>query len=238
MKLRDNSERARKTIVFLWIMLGISAIGSIIDIINLKVLYEVKEHGYLYGATTLRSNLDTILIFAGFIGLVIIVVSILAWVFYIQWFRRAYFNMHTIKKTGLRYSEGWAAGAWFVPIFSWFGPYQIMRDLYDNAQAILLDKGLINENPSRITSVNLWWGLWIGGNILQLISNQGDKIADIDTQIIFAYMGIVSAIISIVAAVYAVKVVKNYHEMEVLLPRAVEVDGEAISMNSEDLLDS
>lgn len=63
------------------------------------------------------------------INAIAIVIYVISCITFIQWFRRAYYNLGQIAKN-LSYEEGWAAGSWFVPILNYFRPYQIMKELY------------------------------------------------------------------------------------------------------------
>jgi hypothetical protein len=66
----------------------------------------------------------------------------------------AYFNLH-LKQT-LSFTEGWAAGCWFVPFISLYRPKQIMNELYVETQNLLTTKqenSMVNLNTQFIR----WW---------------------------------------------------------------------------------
>ena len=50
--------------------------------------------------------------------------------FFIAWFYRAYRNMLRTSVAGVRFQPGWAIGAWFIPIFSWIRPKQMVDDIW------------------------------------------------------------------------------------------------------------
>ena len=60
----------------------------------------------------------------------------------------------------------------------------------------------------------------------------------IDAQLNFSYLGLFASILSAVAAVMAVRVIKTYSEMEQLLSSAVETGSVGLNMDSDDLLDA
>lgn len=235
-KLRDNRQRAKNAITLLWVAIAMAVLGIAIEAYEVKMLYDLKNMNY-DEFFFIAENQQSLLIVLGLAGLLLIGISITTWVFYIMWFRRAYFNMHLLKKRGLRYGEGMAAGAWFIPIFNWFGPYQIARELFTNAQNMLADKGLIQADPRRLRLVGLWWGLWVGSNIISTVTNQSDKFEDLDTQIILCYIGIFASVMQMVAGVFAIRVVKEYAMMEELLPKLGE-DVNMTTSDDSDLLDS
>ncbi|GAB5418811.1 MAG: hypothetical protein Crog4KO_02080 [Crocinitomicaceae bacterium] len=169
-------------------------------------------------------------IYAG-LGLIDLLLYILSAIFFIMWFRRAYYNLHQLMG-GLRYSEGWAAGAWFIPIFSLFGPYQIATDLYTKTEGLLVNKGLIDSKPSRHSVKGWWWGLWIAGSVFGNISTRG-SLEMINFSI---FTAIISAILLLISALLAVKVIDNYHEMEVKLSHLDDVS--QTNLDNNDLLDA
>ena len=207
-KLRDNRERAKNAITLLWIGIAAVVLGMFIEIYEVKFLFDLKNGDY-QDLIYMADNQMGLLAFVGVLGLLVLGASITCWVFFIRWFRRAYYNMHILRK-GLRYGEGMAAGAWFIPIFNWFGPYQIAKDLFKNATELLSNKGILPSSPKRMTILGVWWGLWVTSNILSSISGNGDKFGDVDIEIAFGFIGIFASILNVVAGVYAIKMIKEY----------------------------
>jgi hypothetical protein len=159
-----------------------------------------------------------------FIAIIIIAMSIVSAVTFIQWFRRAYFNLHTVSD-GLKYSEGWAAGAWFVPILNLFRPYQIMRELFDVSSRVISEKmGGFHPKP-YLNAVNFWWALWIISNVIanltfRLMPNSG-SIEDLKTETV---VSIFTSLLEVPLALITVKVIKLYAEQEEVLNDAVQLD--------------
>jgi len=89
------------------------------------LLQTVANGGLIYNKTATKAffKIELILCTIYFIFYSISVIT------FIMWFRRAYFNLHQ-KVNHLSYSEGWAAGSWFVPIINLYRPYQIMKEIY------------------------------------------------------------------------------------------------------------
>jgi len=73
------------------------------------------------------------------IAIISMVVALISAVTFIMWFRRAYFNLHS-RVSKLSFTEGWAAGAWFVPIVNLGRPLNIMQELYNKTAALLKEK--------------------------------------------------------------------------------------------------
>jgi hypothetical protein len=151
------------------------------------------------------------------LGILYIVVFIISAVTYIMWFRRAYYNLHLHVKR-LSFSEGWAAGAWFVPIVNLGRPYKIMSELYNETRRVLEKRGVLLEGKLDNTIVGFWWVLWIINLILDRFSGRYALRADtIDQLITSTVLSGVSNLIAIPLAFLAIKVVQNYAAVEPLL---------------------
>ena len=145
------------------------------------------------------------------------IAHILSAVMFIQWFRRAYYNLHQ-KINHLSYSEGWAAGAWFVPILNLFRPYQIMKELYNETKNILLKNGLNISKSFSTNLLGLWWTLWIIGNFLgQAVFQSARSAETIDELTTMTMLNMASSIFGIPLALIAIKVIKDYSNIETLL---------------------
>ena len=120
--LRPNGDRARAASLLLYIVLAFNvlAIGS--GFMQYRLLGRMAE-----GETFPQELLERNDLREQVIGIAFVLVYVTCGVLFIRWFRRAYFNLHTLA-TGLRDSEGWAAGAWFVPIVNLYKPFQLMKD--------------------------------------------------------------------------------------------------------------
>lgn len=67
------------------------------------------------------------------------------------WAYRCRANLDTMLTVRLRWSSGWAACGWFIPIANLFVPYQVVREVW----AV----GRPAHNPSRL--LGWWWATWI-----------------------------------------------------------------------------
>lgn len=222
MRLRENQSRARTAKT--WIQISMALYALVIPY-SFYLLYIQSKINSLDFTT---EDLQIFGIVTGLLGLLGLTTFIGSAVTFIQWFRRAYFNAHSLFK-GLRYSEGWAAGAWFVPVFWWFGPYQIAADFYKRTESLLLKEGL-HEGKSNFHIVGWWWGLWIASSIIDNVDVRFGVSENVEV-----YIGIFSNLMGIAAGYFALKFIDNYNEMERKLPQ-VDEPGVSIS-DATDLLD-
>ncbi len=208
--LKPNEQRAKNAITLIWIILAIEIISFISGYFQYELL-ETIAHGGDVSTETASAN-DTR---EQLVGLTYFIAYLISAITFIQWFRRAYFNLHQ-KVANLSLTEGWAAGSWFVPIVSLYRPYQIMKELYQETKKLLNKKGI----TSGITTSALgwWWTLWIINNIIgQFVfrySLQAESVEELTTSTIAS---MISNIAGIPLALITIKVIKDYSSVEPIL---------------------
>lgn len=226
--LKSNVERANYAKVFMYISLAATSALLITEIYQYFLIDRIVNEEYTLELMQEAEQFDLI---AAAVGGIYLISFILTIIFFIMWFRRAYWNLHRLTK-GLRYTEGWAAGAWFIPIFNWFGPYQIATDLFVKTEKLLTDNDLIESKPKQHSIRGWWWGLWITGNIIGNI----DGDSTIEMIRLSTLASIISSVLTIAAGILAIQLIKNYHEMEVKLKNLEDVSQS--NPANEELLDT
>ena len=233
MTIKPNEERAKKAINLMKVVVAGTALMSLVHVYTI----------YFYTSTSLVSvSMDQLVTFGfivGGVGLLFLAFYIVNIVFFIQWFRRAYFNLHIFFKSGLKYSEGMAAGAWFIPIFNLWAPYQIANDLCEKSAELLKQE---NHDPNRIklkSTLNLWWIFWIASSFLSVIGNQFSKNElDVDLLITGEYFSLIATIVSMVSGIYCIKFIQKYSSVESQLAQLDDVSSSNFSNGNSDLLDA
>ena len=217
--LRPNDRRAKNAITLIWIILTLEIISLISGYLQYDLLNTAANGGEIsIESANSNDNREQI------IGIVYSIVYIISAVMFIQWFRRAYFNLHQITNT-LKYKEGWAAGAWFVPVLSLFRPYQIMKDLFIKTKEYLSVKNLDNNNNLSTEIIGWWWTLWIANNFLsQVVVRYSMRAETIDELTNMTLANIFLNIFGIPLALIAIKMIKNYSSVESLLVKSSEED--------------
>jgi Domain of unknown function (DUF4328)/Protein of unknown function (DUF2510) len=143
------------------------------------------------------------------------IIQLVASVAFLPWFHRAYRNLARIG-ADLRYTTGWAIGAWFIPIFSWWRPKQIANDIWRGSS---LDQGLQDPqwHARPVSSlVHWWWASYLGWGLLNTIGwtvagGNSDLTASgaIDTEKTGIGFIIAASIVGIVGIVLAVLMVRR-----------------------------
>jgi len=233
--LRPNTQRAKNAITLIWIMLALE-ITSLISGYFQYDLLEAAANGEEVSAVTATANDLREQIIAIFYMLFLIISGVT----FIQWFRRAYFNLHQ-KVPYLSHTEGWAAGSWFVPIICLYRPYQIMNELYQETKELLIAKGLRVNADFKTNLLWLWWTLWILTSIIgQIVFRLSLKAESIVELTDFTVISMVDNIIRIPLTLITIKVIKDYSSIEPLLNEIKSDDqlSGSITSNSESILTS
>lgn len=196
--LAPNQQRAKTTIILFKTMLVMSLVIVAANLVRLSGFNsDISEE--LQQAIYLMSQ-----------GLLIVareLVHLVTAIFFIMWFRRAYNNLHKIDSSVLSHSEGWAAGGWFVPIISFFYPYQIMKEIWRHTQRHISDSREI-RNTSLI---GLWWTFFlisnIGGSIAQRIA---DSTSDPEEQLSYTAFSVILDLPGLLLAIKLVKTISGF----------------------------
>jgi hypothetical protein len=210
--LKPNDTRARNAIIMISLVMVMNGISLVSGYMQYGLLTRMSTGGNFTMAEAEANDARE-----QAIAIVALIALIISAITFIQWFRRAYDNLHK-KVEILTYEEGWAAGAWFVPVLNLFRPYQIMKEMYVETRHLLLQKGLIDEQKLSLTPVGWWWGLWIGSRIIgQIVFRISLNETDVDTLLFCTVASMVVDIISIPLGFLAIKVVRDYAAVEPIL---------------------
>lgn len=131
-----------------------------------------------------------------------------------MWQYRVRKNADYIGTPCLGFSPGWVIGWWFVPIMNFFRPYQVMKELWQSNY-----HNVYEYSESRNLEVSgllgWWWGLFlIGGFFGNIAGGTYLRSDDIDTLIIGDWFDIGSSVILIVAAVFAIVLIREISDFQ------------------------
>ena len=225
--LRPNAQRAKNAIALIWVVLALELISFISGYFQYDLL-QSAANGESISSETATAN-DTR---EQIISIIYMIAYIISSVTFIQWFRRAYYNLH-IRVDHLSLSEGWAAGSWFVPIVSLFRPYQIMKELYKETEELLIKERTVIDENFTTRFLGWWWALWILSTVIgQFVFRYTLKAESIDELTISTISSMVGNIVGIPLALITVKVIRDYSNVE---PQLSEIDLNAFCANLEDV---
>lgn len=210
--LKPNEKRAKIAIVLIGAMMALDVITIILDYIQYDLLQSLAG-GVFVSEDTINLNDSTQQIN----GIIYLIVFIISAITFIQWFRRAYNNLHQ-RLTYLSLSEGWAAGSWFVPIINLYRPFQIMKELYDETSGLLVKRGLIEVNQLSTNYLGIWWAFWIINNLIgQIVFRMSNNAQSIEDYSSMTLVSMVNSLVGIPLALLAIRIIKDYSKVEPLL---------------------
>lgn len=151
-ELRDNSQRAKFAILLMSIFCVINAINIVYEFAD-YYNFRITNNGMVSLDDQEAYDSNEMIWTYVFVG-----VGIVAFVYFLMWFRRAYYNLSQIVNT--HFDNVWAVIAWFIPILNLFRPYQLMREVWYNTQIYSNNGAHINAG----TILNFWWAFWIIGD--------------------------------------------------------------------------
>lgn len=210
--LRPNTQRAKTAVMFIYIVMVLDVLSLISEYMRYNLLQASYSGVFVSEEETLFNDLRE-----GIFALIYALAFITSGILFICWFRRAYYNLH-LKTDYLKHGEGWAAGAWFVPIISLFRPYEIMKELYTVTNRTLEIRSPNYAAKNNNAVIGWWWALWIissfAGNFVLRTTLNAESI---DGLIINAIADMILSLMGIPLGLLVVKLIKDYSKMETLL---------------------
>lgn len=229
-ELKPNDQRAKSAIALIWIVLVLEIVNLISSYMQYDLLQTIVNGGFVSEEVAEANDMRE-----SVLGLIYFVVHIISAIVFIMWFRRAYFNLHQ-KVNTLAYSEGWAAGGWFVPIISLYRPYQIMKEIYIETKKLFIKNGISERVEYSTSNLGWWWTLWIiSAFVGQFVFRFALKSADtIDNLMIITVSQMALSVLGVPLALITSKIIKDYSKVEPLL---AEISNDELEINHENVLE-
>lgn len=170
--LRDNRRRARNArLVFMLLLLLSGSLVLLCMVAQSRPDWQDADLG------TSSTTTAVVYVAVGLLSVVFLVLVVLSYVFLILWLRRAYYNLHQLPGVNPEYSDGWAAGAWFVPFLNFVRPFTIMREVWQDTQ-----RSAWGRIVQPATVLSWWWAAFvlklIIGRITWHMGSSGSSLTD------------------------------------------------------------
>lgn len=188
MNLKDNQKRAKQTLWIFYIFLGFWGLNSLIPFVIVRLIND--------------STVD-ILMYFNMLNYLNQLLNVLCVILFIRWFHRAYYNLHQLNLS-LSYTEGWAAGSWFVPLLNFFTPYLIMEEIWKYTQIKAKHKSL---NSTLI--IKFWWLTFIINFLLVIGFLYLGDIHIIHIHIHIHLLTAISNLVSLIGLLLIIRIVKQ-----------------------------
>lgn len=201
--IRPNLERAKLAQLFIWMVMALDVITIFSSYLQYNLLKALENNEYV--SDQLINENDTR---EQIIAILYTIVFIISAVTFIQWFRRAYYNLNI--RTSCNNSEGWAAGSWFVPIIALFRPYQIMQEMWEKTSLLIKSK-TSNYVEDSTMIIGLWWTLWIVSNYIgRYVLKNAFNAETIENYLNSTIGDMAVSIIGIPLAILTIMIIKSY----------------------------
>lgn len=203
--IRPNKDRANTIITVFSIMLFLHFASGI----NYLLFYN-KFSGASFGQLQEVKDSQHLVLVMVFVVLNFILV-ILAIITFLNWFRRAYYNLHVFSIKKLDYDEDMAVWGFMIPFLNLFRPYTIAKEIYSGNHSKA--KELSNKDlPINESIIEIWWFLFIALAILSsLIGNKGGAETLEQLVVRTSYLSLISflEIPRLIAAIFMVKTISK-----------------------------
>ena len=216
MVLRDNSVRAQQAVGVFQVLAVVLLLVVISDVWYIGELSagHTPDEIDAYGLGLVHNLLPIIEVLA----------LVASFVVLIRWLRRAYWNMHALRLR-LEHGEGWAAGAWSVPVLNMFRPYSIVKEVWRQTQLVAFER----VQPHVL--LRIWWIVFIldrlAGNASGRLASSASTTLQLQNA---ASADIIAEVLGITSALLTMRVVQRIagFEAQMTLRLQVERIGEAV----------
>lgn len=133
-------------------------------------------------------------------------------VLFLVWLYRAHSNLYALMPTHLEFSSGWTVGWWFIPFANLVKPFQAVREVWWESDPDVPAEGptfLTASLHSAPTYMVFWWFAWLTSNIASNIAGRVYDPDRLDTVVTSGIAFLIAGILSVIAAVLAIKVVRD-----------------------------
>lgn len=219
-EIKDNSQRARTLIIVFWTLIGATLVGLGTGYNELQLLWNVQAGKYV---SEQEANIsDMIQMTMGFVQAGIYIASM---VVFLNWFRRAYGNLHRVG-VNIKHYEKMAVWAWMIPFIWFYRPVQIMNEIWTKTQEKIKEFDETYEIQSGGIIIGLWWTIFIISNFIgRYIFKMLFKQESIGQMIESSQATMISDIIQIPEALLVILIVYRLSKMESKLAYEVEKSG-------------
>jgi hypothetical protein len=137
----------------LWISAGLAVLSAILNVISLATGNAAKPEDDQLGLIDVAEVL---------MAIAHVLIFILTAIAFLGWIYRANTNARALGARGMQFTPGWSIGWYFIPILSFWKPYQAMKEIW---QASKSPDSWSSQDPVA-PLVSNWWTLWLAANFL------------------------------------------------------------------------
>ncbi len=217
-----------KILLALNVLIGLVLLGS--DYLQYDLMTRVHA-GANVPLEELERNDDRQMV----LGVVHFLLNVATVIVFVIWFHRAHANLTSLGARDLRYTSGWAAGCWFVPIMNLYRPVQIAQEIWRHCAPSTLDEDGFQDTKARNSVlIGLWWAIWIAANVIGNFALQALLDASTPEALQAATVAdMIAEVVAILAALLAIAVVSSIDARQTV--RAEEFGAGQLPPDDEEL---
>jgi hypothetical protein len=221
LEIWDNSKRAKNLMIVFWVLIGLTVIGLFTGYNELQILKNAQIGEYISEQEANTSDL-----IQGIIGLLQLGIYIASVVLFLNWFRRAYGNLHRLGIKYLKQKESMAVWSWFIPFINLFRPVQIMNEIWTETQEKIKKLDSEYHYKSGRLIIGFWWTLFIISNFIgRYVLKTAFKDETIEQLIEGSQAILISDIMQIPEGLLVILIVFQISKMESKLAEEVKKSG-------------
>ncbi|MEV8371749.1 DUF4328 domain-containing protein [Kribbella sp. NPDC056861] len=145
--------------------------------------------------------------------------TLVAAVVFIVWLRRARDTSERLSTAPHRHGRGWVIAGWLIPVISLWYPKQIVDDI------ITASTPANEESQADSRGIQIWWGTWVATVLLTALPLDPSNEPTTRDLLLAALNSTVTAVLTVVCAVYAVRVVQLITNLQTERPADVPAPG-------------
>lgn len=197
MELRDNSERARIILNIFYFLAFLIVAMFISNLLQHNLLKAEFIDDDVASNNDLRQQ---------GIAVLYLITIIAAAVYFIRWFRRAYFNLQEVGAS-LEYEDSMASYGWMIPFINLWRPFTMMKEIWTKTQ-----EHASYEKIESTGIVGIWWTFWIIRNIMDRIETKMpmETLEEIQASTSFAMANNVVDLITLMLVIIIVRRVSEF----------------------------
>ena len=217
----NNARRAKILITVFWVLIVFNLVAFVSGYFELTLLEEIKNGGFIEEEDATLNDLRQMIV-----GLIQTGLAITSIIVFLNWFRRAYGNLHRVGTYTPNYEESMAVWSWVIPIIVFFRPVQIMNEIWSETQTriIALNKNYVSKSGGVV--IGIWWFLFILSNFVgKYLLKTAFKDETLDELISSAQVTMISDMMQIIEALLVIFIVTQISNMEAKLSEEVSLAG-------------
>jgi hypothetical protein len=121
------------------------------------------------------------------------------------WMYKSYASLTHLGTRQTRHAPGWAVFVWFVPVLNLFGPYRVVRELWQRSAVLNTTEPDGGEQTPLISG---WWALFLFSNLAGLTAGALHRLGIRDPSTVFEVI-LATKILRASAVILAIMIVRK-----------------------------